>query len=93
MRKYTEPYKRIYNPITAMGFWQCLPFSWTLLRGKHCWHPIAIMGVVDICSGSTSLNLTLQLILYNLAYTAQMYLQLPLRQWDAGIVYLIVLSS
>ena len=26
---------------------QCLPFSWTTLRGKHCQHPIAIMGVVD----------------------------------------------
>ena len=30
-----------------MGFWQCLPFSWTTLRGKHCRHPIAVMGVVD----------------------------------------------
>ena len=29
------------------GFWLCLLFSWTTLRGKHCWHPIAIMGVVD----------------------------------------------
>ena len=28
-------------------FWQCLPFSWTTLRGKHCRHPIAVMGVVD----------------------------------------------
>jgi hypothetical protein len=28
-------------------FRQCLPFSWTTLRGKHCWHPIVIMGVVD----------------------------------------------
>ena len=27
---------------------QCLPFSWTTLRGKHCQHPIAIMGVVDM---------------------------------------------
>ena len=26
---------------------QCLPFSWTTLRGKHCGHPIAIMGFVD----------------------------------------------
>jgi hypothetical protein len=26
---------------------QCLPFSWTTLRGKHCRHPIAVMGVVD----------------------------------------------
>jgi hypothetical protein len=39
--------ERIYNPITAMGFWQCLLFSWTTLRGKHCRHPIAVMGVVD----------------------------------------------
>ena len=26
---------------------QCLPFSWTTLRGKHCRHPIAVIGVVD----------------------------------------------
>ena len=40
--------ERIYNPITALcGFRQCLPFSWTTLRGKHCRHSIAIMGVVD----------------------------------------------
>ena len=24
--------------------WQCLPFSWTTLRGKHCQRPIAVMG-------------------------------------------------
>ena len=29
------------------GVWQHLSFNWTTLRGKHCWHPIAIMGVVD----------------------------------------------
>ena len=29
------------------GFQQCLPFSWTTLRGKHCQHPIAVMGVLD----------------------------------------------
>ena len=28
-------------------FWQCLPFSWKTLRGKHCRQPIAVMGVVD----------------------------------------------
>ena len=39
--------ERIYNPIMAMGFWQCLPFSWTTLIGKHCRHPIAVMGDVD----------------------------------------------
>ena len=27
---------------------QCLPFSWTTLRGKHCRHPIAIMRVVNM---------------------------------------------
>ena len=42
----TRP-KRIYNPITAIGFWQCLPFSWTTLRCKHCRQSIAVMGVVD----------------------------------------------
>ena len=29
------------------GFRQCLPFSWTTFRGKHCRHPIAVMVVVD----------------------------------------------
>ena len=38
----------IYNSIMAMGFfWQCLPFSWTTLRGKHLRHPIAVIEVVD----------------------------------------------
>ena len=39
--------EHIYNPITAMGFPQCLTFSCTTLRDKHCRHPIAVMGVVD----------------------------------------------
>ena len=39
--------ERIYNPIRQWGFRQCLPFSWTTLRGKNCRHPIAVMGVVD----------------------------------------------
>ena len=29
------------------GFRQCLLFSWTTLRGKHCRRPIAVMGVAD----------------------------------------------
>ena len=29
------------------GVRQCLTFSWTTLRGKYCWHPIAVMWVVD----------------------------------------------
>ena len=35
------------TPLWQWGFWQCLPFSWTTLRGKHCRHLIAVMGVVD----------------------------------------------
>ena len=34
-------------PLRQWGFRQCLPFSWTTQRGKHCRHPIAVMGVVD----------------------------------------------
>ena len=29
------------------GFRQCLLFSWTTLRDKHCRNPIAVIGVVD----------------------------------------------
>ena len=36
------------TPLRQWGFRQCLPFSSTTLRGKHCQHPIAIMGVLDI---------------------------------------------
>ena len=35
------------TPLRQWGFRQCLPFSWTTLRGKQCRHPIAVMGVVD----------------------------------------------
>ena len=24
------------TPLRQFGFWQCLPFSWTILRDKHC---------------------------------------------------------
>ena len=36
------------TPLRQWGFRQCLPFSWTTLRDKHCRHPIAVMGVVDM---------------------------------------------
>ena len=36
----------IYNPVMTLGFRKCLPVSWTTLRGKHFWHPIAVMEVV-----------------------------------------------
>ena len=35
------------TPLRQWGFRQCLPFSWTILGGKHCRHPIAVMEVVD----------------------------------------------
>ena len=35
------------TPLRQWRFRQCLPFSWTILRDKHCRHPIAVMGVVD----------------------------------------------
>ena len=36
------------TPLRQWCFRQCLTFSWTTLRGKHCRHPIAVMGVVDM---------------------------------------------
>ena len=36
-------------------FRQCLPLSWTILRDKHCQHPIAVMGVVDTLEHSVPL--------------------------------------
>ena len=35
------------TPLWQWGFRQCLPFSWTTLRGKNYRQPIAVMGVVD----------------------------------------------
>ena len=35
------------TPLRQWDFCQCLPFSWTTLRGKHYQQPIAVMGVVD----------------------------------------------
>ena len=32
------------TPLQQWGFGQCLPFSWTTLRGKHCWDPIAVQA-------------------------------------------------
>ena len=34
------------TPLQQWGFRQCLPFSWTKLKGKHCRHRIAVLGVV-----------------------------------------------
>ena len=53
MRKYGSYYfigikLKMYGPIVSTTpLRQCLPFSCTTLRGKHCRHPIAVMGVVN----------------------------------------------
>ena len=47
---YTKrPYPNVSTTqLRQWGFRQCLPFSWTTLRGKHCRHSIAAMGVVNM---------------------------------------------
>ena len=45
-RKFTKK-RNSCGQIWQWVFWQCLPFSWTILRDKHCRHPIAVMEVVD----------------------------------------------
>ena len=51
-------------------FWQCLHFSWTTLRDKYCWHPIAVMGVVETFGhGRFSSGLTMLVIgIWNWGY-------------------------
>ena len=45
---YTDSCPNISTtPLRQWGFQQCLHFSSTTLRGKHCRHPIAVKGVVD----------------------------------------------
>ena len=44
------------TPLLQWGFWQCLPFNWTILRGKHCRHPITVMGAVDTFGPSVTIE-------------------------------------
>ena len=48
------------TPLRQWGFRQCLPFSWTTVRGKDCRHPIVVMGVVDTFELYVLLNETCQ---------------------------------
>ena len=53
-RTYLQPH---YGNVVLGNF---LPFSWTTLRGKHCRHTIAVMGVVDTfrhCPNTATLTL------------------------------------
>ena len=45
--KSIQCWKVSTTTLPQWGFRQCLPFGWTTLRGKHCRHPIAVMGVAD----------------------------------------------
>jgi hypothetical protein len=42
--KMNNDCKAFATPITGIGCQQCLLFSWTILRGKDCPHPIAVIG-------------------------------------------------
>ena len=48
---YSPLPKHIYHPITAIFTFQLeshiILCGKHYLRGKHCWHPIAVMGVID----------------------------------------------
>ena len=46
-RKQRTSPKVSTTPLRQWGFHQCLPFSCTTLRYKHCQHPIVILVVVD----------------------------------------------
>ena len=48
------------TPLRQWGFRQCLPFSWTTLKGKHCRHPIVVIGVVDMFGPEDSCELEKQ---------------------------------
>ena len=68
------------TPLWQWGFRQCLPFSWTTLRGKHCRHPIAVMGVVDTFQHSRvwvqNLQLSSQRVLFQKFCLAQMIIKI-----------------
>ena len=64
------------TPLWQWGFRQCLPFSWTTLRGKLCRHPIAVMGVVDTfgpCMSSCRIWMTILYIPYLRPYDFPLY--------------------
>ena len=59
LKQFVSPSLNVSTtPLRQLGYWQCLPFSWTTLRGKHCRHPIAAMGVVFMFGPSASYSLT-----------------------------------
>ena len=56
------------TPLGQWGFQQYLPFSWTTLKGKHCWQPIAVMGVVDtypVCVSASTTELPAMLLIFS----------------------------
>ena len=53
------------TPVRQWGFRQCLPFSWTTVRDKHCPHSIAVMWVVDTFGQYDLIPLHRQIIHWN----------------------------
>ena len=60
------------TPLWQWGFRQCLPFSWTTLRGKHCWHSIAVMGVVGTFGHTlgTQIHILMHLFIFSRSYNS-----------------------
>ena len=60
VQTFTLPGSKVSTtPLRQLGFQQCLPYSWTTLRGKHCRHPITVlMGVVDTFEDGLVFHLT-----------------------------------
>jgi hypothetical protein len=56
------------TPLRQWGFRKSLPFTWTTLRGKHCRHPITVMGVVDTFWQRIS-EYFLNIFVFNLAHS------------------------
>ena len=60
----TESPNVFTTPLQQWGVRQCLSFSWTTLSGRHCPHPFALMGVVDMFGPCLRLKHSIGYLLY-----------------------------
>ena len=67
------------TPLRQWGFRQCLPFSWTTLRGKHCWHSIAVMGVVDTFGQYQFLTIKMYFMNYDMYHVLNWHKHLQIK--------------
>ena len=79
------------TPLRQWGFWQCLLFCWTTLRGKHCRHPIAVMGVVNTFGHCSHYHLQFQVNPPNFAKN-QCYLLASMGETDCSVILFLILS-